>query len=262
MRINYADNESIDTFISESIAFLKTKVTNKHYAEGSSANAIRLLDGTVIPATDEAIFVLDNEFEAFIVDQLVKYAELLIENIDSKLFGLTERTLYEYITGWLFLTVSGHLDDRQVDRMKALLFAGFYRYVSSSDTDYIKYMSKRGNFLTPKDLTKLEELNYGEFNDYIWSVLNGIVSGYPLARKGTIDKLGGATFYKHQSMRIHANPTALAELTSDVERNDRHRLIIAFNLRQAIEYYKGQKEADRLVYKFDKFWKNNKISLE
>lgn len=60
-------------------------------------------------------------------------------------------------------------------------------------------------------------------------------------------------------MRLHANPNAMAELLSDLDKTTRHRLVIAFNLRQAVEFYKGEHDADGLIYRFDKLWRENAI---
>lgn len=261
MIINDTDNDRLMLFMEDALDFLRSKTANKYYAENPSARSIELLDGSVVPASEEGVFVLDNEFEAYIVGNLVKYIEMMIENINNSMFGLGERTLYEYITGWLFLAVSGHVHEKDVNRMKALLFAGFYKHVAEDRGGLKRYMEGRSSALLPKDMERLDSLNFTEFNDYIWKVLNGIVGQYPFVRKGTIDRLGGGIMYKHQSMTLHANPTAIGELVSTMDKTVRHRLIVAFNLRQAIEYYRGtgRLEANRLIYSFDKFWKNHKI---
>ena len=259
MIITERDSGRLESFTVDALEFLRSKTANKYYADDSTANNIRLLDGTIVPLNEEAIFVLDNEFEAFIVGNLVKYVELLLENVGNRMFGLGERTLYEYVTGWLFLAVSGKVEQMHIDRMKALLFAGFYKDVDSISSNYDKYIARRGEWLEPKDMQKLDECGFTEFNDYIWKVLSGVVGGYPIARKGTLDRLGGAILYKHQSMRLHANPNAMAELLSDLEKTTRHRLVIAFNLRQAVEFYRGDRVADSLVYRFDKLWRENTI---
>jgi hypothetical protein len=259
MIISDSDSEKLEKFTLGAIDFLRTKTANRYYAENMSIQGIELLDGTIRSIEEEGVFVLDNEFQGFIVDHLVKYVELLKENIDNPMFGLGERTLYEYVTGWLFLAVSGHVDEESVNRAKALLFAGFHKHVGSEPGGFEKYMQRRGQYFNEKDIEKLDNLSFTEFNDYIWKVMHGIVGGYKIARKGTIDRLGGRILYGHQSMRLHANPNAILELVSGADKSVRHRLVIAFNLRQAVEYYRGEKAVDSLIYKFDKFWRENKI---
>lgn len=259
MIISNTDSEKLELFTLEAIDFLETKTENRYYADTASIENLQLLDGTIRSINEEGVFVLDNEFQAFIVGNLVKYLKLLKENVNNPMFGLGERTLYEYVTGWLFLAVSGHVDDESVNRAKTLLFAGFYKHVGSNQEDFAVYMKSKGQHIKEKDIDKLSSLSFIEFNDYIWKVVHGIVGGYKIVRKGTIDKLGGQLLYGHQSMRLHANPNAILELVSKDDKSVRHRLVIAFNLRQAVEYYRGEKTADSLIYKFDKFWKENTI---
>lgn len=259
MIINDTDSEKLERFTVQAIEFLETKTENRYYADITSIENLRLLDGTMRSISEEGVFVLDNEFQAFIVGNLVKYLKLLRENIDNPMFGLGERTLYEYVTGWLFLAVSGHVDDKNINRAKTLLFAGFYKHVSSIHGGFTVYMRSKSQYINEKDEEKLTSLSFIEFNDYVWKVMHGIVGGYKIVRKGTIDRLGGQLLYGHQSMRLHANPNAILELVSRADKSVRHRLVVAFNLRQAIEYYRGDRTADSLIYRFDKFWAEKEI---
>jgi hypothetical protein len=259
MIISDSDSAKLERFTCDAIDFLKTKTTNKYYADNMTVQGIELLDGTIRSIEEEGVFVLDNEFEAFIVSNLVKYVELLKENIDNPMFGLGERTLYEYVTGWLFLVVSGHVGEEHRSRAKTLLFAGFHKHVGSEQGGFERYMQQKSRYLNEKDIEKLDSFSFTEFNDYVWRVVNGIVGGYEIARRGTIDRLGGRLLYGHQSMRLHANPNAILELVSREDKSIRFRLVIAFNLRQAVEYYRGERGADQLIYRFDRFWKENKI---
>lgn len=262
MIISDSDSEKLERFTVEAIEFFKTKTINNYYADNISVQGIHLLDGSIRSVEEEGVFVLDNEFQSFIVGELVKYVELLKENIDNPLFGLGERTLYEYVTGWLFLAVGGHVDERDVNRAKALLFAGFHKHVGSEPGGFERYMQSRAQYLKDKDIEKLDSLSFTEINDYVWKVMHGIVGGYKIARKGTIDSLGGHILYGHQSMRLHANPNAILELVDKADKSVRFRLVIAFNLRQAVEYYRTERNAGRLIYNFDRFWRENTISEE
>ena len=259
MIISDSDSEKVERFTNEAIEFLITKKGNRYYTDEMTIAGIHLMDGSIRSVEEEGIFVLDNEFQSFIVDSLIKYVELLRENVDNPMFGLGERTPYEYVTGWLFLAVAGHVAVEDVNRAKALLFAGFYKHVGTEPGGFERYMDNRGQYLNKKDFDKLDSLNFTEFNDYLWKVMHGIVGGYEIVRKGTIDRLGGKILYGHQSMRLHANPNAIIELVAKSDKSIRHRLVIAFNLRQAVEYYRGENGADRLIYNFDRFWRENKI---
>lgn len=268
MIINSRDSERLDSFIEQTRQFLTSQSKGDYYREDipfdPSSGMIEMLNGEKRVANSEDVFVLDNEFRSFIIGILIKYIDLLMENLGNPLFGLGERTLYEFIIEWVFITIHPEVKSSQVNRLKSLLFAGYYKHVDSDPTAYNRYLAGRKHFLTTKDIDALNTKNFEEINDYVWGIITGAVGTYDKKNRKVMDDLIGKVLYKHQSMRVHANPFALNEMLGDIDRTPRHRLVIAFYLRQIIEYFKESHpdEYKRLKYRFDKFWNNSKIQLD
>jgi hypothetical protein len=270
MIINDRDQERLDNFLKRFFEFLESKKTNTVYVKESKhnpANLIELIDGLILPAEVEAPFVLDNEFRTFVIENLLEFMQIMHKEAGGKLFGFAERSLYEYLTTWGFLFISEDIDEKHTARLKALLFAGHYKFIEENTRALKTYLEVKGKHFKPRDNEQLNSSGDDiKFFDYQWNVAIGMRNHYGQDRYESFLKtqIGFKRIYSHQSMRVHGNPLSINETVSNNETKARHQLLLAFYARQAMDYFKASdpQEYEKIVYLYEKFIKNNRIKLD
>ena len=219
----------------------------------------------VLPPGFKGEYLLEIEFESFVIKNLYKFMSTMNESAGNGLFGFAERTLYEFITSWVFLFVHPQVRVKHRHRLAALLFAGHFKLIEQDMDVYRRYMERHGQYLTGVDKQRLNEVEpYYKFFDYVWEVRKGIANFYEKNLSHSFLKdLQLEQIIAHQHMRVHANPMSLNENNSDYEKVIRHKLLLAYYLRQIIDYYRhiDGRAYERLKYRYEKFVKNNKIRL-
>ncbi len=244
MYINKRDADRLNFFIDRVVDFLESKNISQYYTETSfNPNVgIELIDGTILPVATEGPMVLHNEFNAFITGILIRYIELMRQNSDNRLFGFAERPLLDFITSWVFITVSKNsvtFEDRE--RVITLLFAGNYKYIENGDGSFDTYILGKGSNLTKKYLHALRTLEVMPYFNRLW----GIFKDEILKKKSLSNSLsyleqhaGYLNIIGHQHMRVHANLLSLNELSSNTDQEPRHLVMLALYLRQVVDYYR------------------------
>lgn len=271
MIINEADKNRLEDFFKYFFDFLDSKISNKTYVNESRhdpAKFIERIDGLILPAEIEAPFVLDEEFKVFITENMSKFMKMMYENVSSQIFGFAERPLYEYVVTWGFIFISPGIDEKHLNRLKALLFAGHYKFVEHNEKALGIYLSKKLKYLTDKDLEHLNKPDNGSaFFDYQWKVAVGIRNHYGKDRFESFlggKNIGFPQIFAHQSMRVHGNPLSINETVNNSEVANRHLLLLTYYALQIMEYFKGEDHDgyDKVLYRYEKFKKNNKIRLD
>jgi len=270
MKISKPDELKLDNFINESLGYIKTKDKPKYYMPNTKfrpgSGSIELISGILVPESTESVLVLDKEYGSYLIDLVYKFAKLMLENIENPLFGFAERTLYELITLWFFIDKHPEVTKEQRDRVKVLLFAGHYKYVSSDRKELAIYLRQRQSALTAADIKCLGDRSISE-KDYfnrLWSVAVTIKMGAGVTKyESILSKYGDFTAVSgHQSMRVHANPLSMNETLNNTRIKLRRKLLLCLYNAQICDYLAAAKEsgASKMVKKHEDL--RNSIKIE
>ena len=95
MRITESDENSLDDYLAKFLVYIQSRDVNQHYKQTTSykpgSGAIELKSGILLPEMSESLLVLDKEYDAFLFNITYKFFKQMLDNINSPLFGFSER---------------------------------------------------------------------------------------------------------------------------------------------------------------------------
>lgn len=267
MNINQRDIDRLQAFINQTMTYLEDQYKQSTLPDGVPTDKKGFVVSSKEINLPEYVLdrqILDVDFKYFILENLYKFTKEMYQSADNNLFGFGERSLYEMITSWCFLFLHGDVNPKHTRRMSALILAGHYKYIDVDNVTYARHVEASGPYLKNKDKAQLDQdSNAGAFFDYVWDIIIGITNSYGRARTHSfLDTIPYREMLVHQHMRVHANPLSINETLSEIDKKNRHILLLGFYLRQVVDYLRisDPVKYEKLKYTYDKFVKNNKIT--
>jgi len=252
MIISETKESQLDTFLSDSIDFLKNCTTQVNTKP-----------------------TYDLDFISMILNQLAGLADLELDSANLKVASFPQRTIYEYTTTWVFLSLSSHVKKKHFQRYKSLLLIGSSKYIKSFDYDIDNYLKNDNYKLTEIDERMLNmeliDRDYSvEFSDRLYKSLISTLNNeyYKSSNRFSFydknPKSKSLLGFLH--MLVHGNPFSIAEVLMERDKRVRNKIMLSNAIMQTLEYLSDYSELEDRVnglrWKYHKFSNNLKFKIE
>lgn len=254
----------LETFTEQAIDYLRTTTDSLGFDGKRKFDSMGFLvedPENAVERPYEGQYVLHIGMRSFVLKNFLKLLEEMRRSINSNLFGLSERTLYDYTTQWVFVYTDTRVIDKHRERLTSLLIAGNLKYFEKDQRVLEKYIKRNKMNLTYKDIEYLGKNDLRGYFDRVYKIIGSNLQD-EYGRSFThsfLDSVSHDDILTFQHIRVHANPLSLNEtLSDDIDRSHRHKILIAYYLRQFVDYLRHYDNTNykKLLYYYNKYAKN------